>query len=190
MVSRCGQPSSSLLWLLSDVRGGANGLPNPAPLRTGIAQSFLVTYFSNEGVAVSELSSAFQSEVHTLPSERASIIFRCSPEQAAKVRHLAATNRRTVAGYLLSVLDRNLTLEERYHEGYTPYMAAQSREFRAPFGPRTAIHLRCSSEEANRIRRAATRRQMSISRFIIFSLERSWRAVDHVRQSNFDTPHD
>lgn len=122
------------------------------------------------------LPSPTQVRLHN--PDRASIIFRCSPEYAAKIRHLAALNRRTVAGYLLSILDRSLSLDEKYHDGYTPLMIAQGRDLRAPLGIRTAIHLRCSTEEANRIRRASARRQMSISRFIVFSLERSWRATE------------
>jgi uncharacterized protein (DUF1778 family) len=117
-----------------------------------------------------------------MPStSRASIILRCSPEHAVRIRHHAALDHRTVAGYLLFMLQRNLAIEERYFDVYTPLMVAHIREDRISRGPTTAMHLRCSVEEANRIRRAAARRQMSISKFIVFALERSWRAIERAR---------
>jgi hypothetical protein len=116
-------------------------------------------------------------------SRRTSILLRCSPEAAARIRYHAAREHRTVAGYLLFILERNLDIEEKYHDGYTPFMVAQVRdEQNGEKEERTAIHLRCSVEQANRIRRAAARRQLSISKFIVFALERSWRAFERAHR--------
>jgi uncharacterized protein (DUF1778 family) len=111
-------------------------------------------------------------------SSRASIIVRCSFEQAAKIRHFAAVGRRTVAGYMLSILERNLTIDETFH-AYTQAMIAHRQI--GGLGQRTAIHLRCSSEEADRIRRAAAAGKMSLSLFVVFVLERSWRAKELIQ---------
>jgi uncharacterized protein (DUF1778 family) len=117
---------------------------------------------------------------------RTSLLLRCSPEHAARIRHNAALEHRSVAGYLLFILERNLTIEEKYHDGYTPLMVRQAKESRAVKEDRTAIHLRCTVEQANRIRRAAARRQLSISKFIVFALQRSWRAFERVRRPASD----
>jgi uncharacterized protein (DUF1778 family) len=119
-----------------------------------------------------------------IASRRTSLLLRCSPEEAAKVRHHAALEHRSVAGYLLFVLERNLAIEEKYSDAYTPLMVQQSQE-ETTREDRTAIHLRCSVEQANRIRKAAARRQLSISKFIVFALQRSWRAFDRVRRPLF-----
>ena len=111
---------------------------------------------------------------------RASIIVRCFPEQAAKIRYCAGSERRTVAAYMLSVLERNITIDEKFH-GYKPAMEARRKI--SSLEKRTAIHLRCSSEEANRIRGAAAAINMSLSRFVVFVLERSWRTKEELVQN-------
>jgi uncharacterized protein (DUF1778 family) len=119
---------------------------------------------------------------------RTSLILRCSPENAAKVRHHAAIEHRSVAGYLLSVLERIVAIEEKYH-GYRSTMVAQFKGQRShEKEDRTAIHLRCGVEQADRIRRAAARRQLSISKFIVFSLERSWQASERARRRDSGPP--
>jgi uncharacterized protein (DUF1778 family) len=122
-----------------------------------------------------------------IASGRTSLLLRCSPEHAAKVRHHAALEHRSVAGYLLFILERNLEIDEKYHDGYTPLMVTQARaERNGEKEERTGIHLRCSVEQANRIRKAAARRQLSISKFIVFALQRSWRALERAQR---ERPH-
>lgn len=110
--------------------------------------------------------------------ERTSILIRCSPEEADIVHSEAAMQHRTVSGYLLYALERSLWIEEKFF-GFT-------RRKRPVPTPRpvssTAVHLRCTTEEADRIRQAARRRLMSISGFILFSLHRHWDAANRVRQ--------
>jgi uncharacterized protein (DUF1778 family) len=115
-------------------------------------------------------------------SRRTSLLLRCSPEDAARIRNQAAQEHRSVAGYLLFVLERNLAIEEKYHDGYTPLMVVHVQDERSVREERTAIHLRCSVEQADRIRRAAARRQLSISKFIVFALRRSWRAFERAHR--------
>jgi hypothetical protein len=61
-----------------------------------------------------------------------------------------------------------------------------SRQARAILGLqckdfRTAVHLRCTVEQAARIREYAARRQLSISDFVAFSRQRLWRAIAQLR---------
>jgi hypothetical protein len=110
--------------------------------------------------------------------KRTSLLIRCSPEDAAAIRERAFEDHRTVAGYLLHVLARSLWIEEKFTAGLNP---SQVRlpvldESLLGHGKRTAIHLRCSVEEANAIRLGAKRRRLSISAFVVFALRRFWNA--------------
>lgn len=111
---------------------------------------------------------------------RTSLLIRCSSREAAALRAQAADERRTIAGCLLNILDRSLWIEERYSRGITKsFMEKQSRSFRLAYrsSNRTSMLLRCSVPEADRIRGAAWKRDMSISEFVVFSLWRHWQAV-------------
>ena len=112
--------------------------------------------------------------------QRASLLIRCSREDAEAIRRDALAQHRGVSGYLLFVLERSMKLEERFLLGIQRVMPTVVSELPEN---RTAIHLRCSAEEALRIRDAAERRLLSISNFVVFSLHRYWRAVQRVRRS-------
>lgn len=111
-------------------------------------------------------------------TRRTSLIIRCRREDAQTIYREAAAQRRNVSGYLLHVMERSLWVEKISLLGLTQIPGATIFE---NLGARTAIHLRCTAEEANRIREAAKRRLLSISKFVVFSLHRQWRAVDRVR---------
>jgi uncharacterized protein (DUF1778 family) len=109
--------------------------------------------------------------------DRTALLLRCSVEQAKIIHERAESERRTVAAYVLNVVMRAIELEERLLLRLTHYRELNrilSRRALLDPGPRTAILLRCSKEEAGRIRMAAKRRDMSISGFILHSLRRSW----------------
>jgi hypothetical protein len=118
---------------------------------------------------------------------RSSLIVRCSRDDAARVRTHAAAERRTVSGYVLYILDRSFWVEGHLLKGLDgSFLAAQARFIESKRGdgdPRTALHLRCSAGLAQKIRAYAARRELSISDFVMFSLWRSWDAVDRLRQS-------
>jgi hypothetical protein len=110
---------------------------------------------------------------------RTSLLFRCSSEDAEKIRTESSAQRRSVSGYLLSVLDQSIWIENKYpanflHVRQAPILASSES--------RTAIHLRCTAEEAHHIREAAKRRLRSISGFVVFSLHRHWRAAEHANR--------
>jgi len=119
---------------------------------------------------------------------RTSLLMRCSLHaatiHAATIRRQAAFEHRSISGYLLNVLDHSLWIEFKYSAGLPPPMFSL-KSGDSPHAPdrkdRTAIHLRCDSEQADNIRRGARRRAMSISNFVVFSVRRSWRSLEIAR---------
>jgi hypothetical protein len=109
---------------------------------------------------------------------RTSLLIRCSRQTAHAIRAEALSEHRSVSGYLLRVIERSLWVEEKSLAGRS--IVPQTVDIEMPHD-RTAIHLRCSEDEASRIRVAAKKRSMSISSFVVFSLRRHWRAVERVR---------
>jgi uncharacterized protein (DUF1778 family) len=114
---------------------------------------------------------------------RTALLIRCGVEDARMIREGAERERRTVSGYLLNILDRALRFEETLFERI-PRLAAMnrilSRKPKSIAGPQTAILLRCSEYEAERIRMAAKRREVSISAFVRLTLHAAWRARDGI----------
>ena len=117
--------------------------------------------------------------VAAMPNARTSLIVRCSREDAARIRSDASSQHRSVSGYLLYILERSFWVEAKASLSQ-PLLSVRSRCFRAARTPKvlTAIHLRCTAGEAKEIRRYAARRNMSISDFVVFSLWRSWEAIE------------
>ncbi len=110
-------------------------------------------------------------------SDRTALIISCSREQAATIHQRAELERRTVSGYVLRILMRWLDLEERLAvrqqeagRRLTAYHPVR------PFGKRTTMLLRCSKEEAQRIRAGAKRRSTTISWFVLHTLALAWSA--------------
>src|SRR5215469_5717071 len=114
-------------------------------------------------------------------SDRTALIISCSQEVAARIHQRAASERRTVSAYVLRILMRWLDLEERLvvrqEEGGRPLTLYHPVR---PSGKRTTMLLRCSKEEAQRIRTGAKRRCTTISWFVIYTLALSWSADDRV----------
>ena len=105
---------------------------------------------------------------------RTALTIRCSQSEAAVLRSQALAENRTVSGCLWNILDRTLQIEEKLPSQLTSLAHAEA--LIPPAKPRTKILLRCSTEQAHRIRRAALRRGTSISKFVVFSLRRHWKA--------------
>jgi len=119
-------------------------------------------------------------------ARRTSLLIRLSHEDAVRIRKEASAEHRTLSGYLLNVLERSMLIEQKVaHGASTPMLSMQAR---ATLGPQckklhTAVHLRCTVEQAARIREYSARRQLSISDFVVFSLQRLWRAVARLHGS-------
>jgi predicted HicB family RNase H-like nuclease len=108
---------------------------------------------------------------------RTSFLLRCSDSAAETIREKAKQSRRSISGYVLGVLDRSLHMEEilaartaRPNE----VAGTSGRVLVRETGAETAILVRCTAAEADRVRAAAKRRDMSISAFVMNCLRRSW----------------
>src|SRR5215467_542779 len=111
---------------------------------------------------------------------RTSMLIRLSYEDAVRIRKEASSEHRSLSGYLLNVLERSFFIEQKLaHGASAPMLSRQARETLGQQCKKlnTAVHLRCTVEEAVRIREYAARRQLSISDFVVFSLRRLWRAI-------------
>jgi hypothetical protein len=109
--------------------------------------------------------------------ERTALLIRCSKEEAERVRIEADKQRRTISGYVLQIMGRAIEIENRLLAKINPYTAVNqvfNRKSLIGAGPRTAILVRCSVLEAERIREAARRRDLPINAFVLGALRRSW----------------
>lgn len=109
-------------------------------------------------------------------TDRTVLFVRCSLEEAETIRNEAELERRTMSSYVLNIVLRSLYLEELLPSRRSPRelgIGSNNTRIRLP-GPRTAVLIRCSVDEASRIRAAAQRRETTISGFILHALRRSW----------------
>lgn len=108
---------------------------------------------------------------------RTAFLLRCSNPAAETIREKARQSRRSISGYVLGVLDRSLHMEEIL-SGRTArpndFAGASGRAPVRESGAETAILVRCTDAEADRVRAAARRRDMSISAFVMHCLRRGW----------------
>ena len=112
---------------------------------------------------------------------RTALLIRCSADEAAAIRDRAERDRRTISAYILTRLVAALRVEEMLFarlSRFREFNQAVARTSLHPPGPRSAILLRCSVEEAKQIRVAAGRRQTTISGFVLHALRRSWRVTE------------
>lgn len=112
---------------------------------------------------------------------RASVNVRCSQEDAKRIRKEAASEHRSLSGYLLHVLDFNFSIEDKVP---VPAITLQRQSIKIypDKSLRTAVHLRCTAEQAARIHKYAKRRELSLSDFVVFALRRLWKASDRLQR--------
>ena len=109
---------------------------------------------------------------------RTALLIRCATEQADRIRTEAEKERRTISSYVLGIAARSIEVEDRLFSSMSRYAALNqviSRKALIEPGTRTAILVRCSTEEAERIRSAARRRDVPINAFVLQSLKRAWK---------------
>jgi hypothetical protein len=111
--------------------------------------------------------------------ERTALLIRCNTEEAARVRIEAEKQRRTISAYILQITLRVVEIDDRLFAKLSTFRFTNQilsrRALMAP-GARTAILVRCSVTEAERIREAARRRDIPINAFVLQSLKRAWTA--------------
>lgn len=114
-------------------------------------------------------------------SDRTALILSCSLEQAATIHQRAALERRTVSAYVLRILMRRLDFEEKlvFRQQESGCLLTPYQPVRTP-GKRTTMLIRCSKEEAQRIRTGAKRRSTTISWFVLHTLALAWSAGDRM----------
>ena len=102
------------------------------------------------------------------------MLIRCSVRDAEDVRDRAFAERRTLSGYLLNILMRQLQIDERLASNMTPDLKLTRPDSTPPAKkssePRTALLLRCSVQEASRIRAGAQRRGTTINGYVLHAL--------------------
>jgi uncharacterized protein (DUF1778 family) len=109
--------------------------------------------------------------------ERTALLVRCSNEEAQRIRIEAEKQRRTISAYVLQITGRAVEIEERLLARVNPPSITSqiaNRKSLLGAGPRTAILVRCTTSEAERIREAAHRRDLRINAFVLQALRRSW----------------
>jgi hypothetical protein len=107
-------------------------------------------------------------------AERTALLICCSQLEAKTIRAQAKTERRTVSGYVLNILSRILSYEERFDEQKLSEPKPRRSRPRS-IGPRTAVLVRCSMEEARRIRAKAESVGGTVSSYVVTRLRWSWR---------------
>ncbi|HXZ13666.1 MAG TPA: hypothetical protein VEG64_14875 [Candidatus Sulfotelmatobacter sp.] len=108
---------------------------------------------------------------------RTALLIRCAEKEAATIREQARNERRTVSNYVLNIVVRAVQFEASLFAN-SRFRELRRRAYlhvlRAP-GPRTAILVRCSTEEAEWIRASAEQRGATISGYVLRALTRSWK---------------
>jgi uncharacterized protein (DUF1778 family) len=126
------------------------------------------------------LQISISGDIRLAVAKRDALLISCSLDEAKTIRKLAAAQRRTISGYVLNIVMRKVEIEEgmfRRHQRLATLQATV--RWRLP-GPRTTMILRCARQEAMRIRTAARRRDITISRFVLDALEIAWAVADRL----------
>ena len=104
-------------------------------------------------------------------ARRTALLINCSRNEARQMRDNARAQRRTLSGYVLHIVLRTVELQEQMYANFERVREVGSG---AKPQPRSTVLIRCSREEAKRIRRAARLTAMTISGFVLRALHRSW----------------
>jgi hypothetical protein len=111
--------------------------------------------------------------------KRASLLISCTKEEAREVRKRAKAQGRTLSASILNVVMRGVDFDERIFVEFQRIRPLPPDANKR--GPKMAVHLRCSAEEANRIRAAAGRRGSTVSGFMLHLLKAAW-SVERERE--------
>jgi hypothetical protein len=109
--------------------------------------------------------------------DRTALLIRCTVEDADRVRLEAERQRRTLSGYVLQIVLRMVEIDDRLFAKLNNFRTSNqflSRRVPTSAGARTAILVRCSLAEGERIREAARRRDLPINAFVLQGLKRAW----------------
>jgi hypothetical protein len=107
---------------------------------------------------------------------RTALLIRCSVHEADKIRAESRKAQRTIGGYVLPLVLKAVTGDDQIFSKLEYFRPTErsSRLSSSSFIPRTAILVRCSVEEAERVRQAAHRRSIPINAFVLGALKMIW----------------
>jgi hypothetical protein len=105
---------------------------------------------------------------------RTSLLVRCSVGEADRVRLEAKNGRRRISAHVLYIVMRAVDIEELSSRPKLDGPDGLPHPSSPPLGPRTALLVRCTIEEAGRIREAAQRANLSVNAFILRCLNMAW----------------
>jgi len=106
---------------------------------------------------------------------RTALLIRCDVNEAGKIRAESQRARQTIAGYVLHHVLKAVILDDQIFSKLKYYRPLERSLRHSPsFNPRTAILVRCSVEEGQRVRQAASRRSIPINAFVLQSLKMIW----------------
>lgn len=118
---------------------------------------------------------------------RTSLLINCARKEAWQVRKRAGLQRRTVSGYVINIVMRSVEFSDGLVSslgGLPPLFKLDHGKQAKGVAPRTTLHIYCATDEAKRIRGAASMRGMTISGFVLSCLRRSWETEDSMELLN------
>ena len=107
---------------------------------------------------------------------RTALLIRCDIDEAQEIRIKAARQRRTISAYVLQVLLRKIQVEGSLESRRAEVDGLLTSRRPTSGTPRTAVLVRCDSEEAQRIRESARGRGVPINAFVLHTLKQTWDA--------------
>ena len=113
---------------------------------------------------------------------RSALFINLSLADARTIRGRAKLDHRNVSAYVLHILMRAVATDETSFSRLSRLQGLPTKVLTPmPQSPQTTVLLRCSTEEAQRIRVAARRRETTISGFVLHFLQSSWTAENRAR---------
>jgi hypothetical protein len=108
---------------------------------------------------------------------RTALLIRCDTEDADRIRSEARLHSTTMSSYVLQTLARTMESDERRKRaGGDMYDMRRTSEGKPATKSlsRTAIIVRCTDVEAERIRYDAKRHAIALNTFVVQSLKKVW----------------
>lgn len=109
------------------------------------------------------------------------LLIRCSRSEAEDIKRRAKSERRSVNAHVLNILDRMLSFEARVMGMPNIPRYSKTSNYIRPSGPRAVLFLRCTEDEAERIRKVAAFRQMPINEYVLTRLIRAYEIQDRLQ---------
>ena len=125
-----------------------------------------------------------------MKGSRSAFLVRCTVEDASKARSAARSEDRTVSGYVLHILRATWPLQDKLRDdsmylqdlNLSDVRTADSRMNSGPQSQQSALLVRCSTDEAKRVRLSARGRGLTLSAYVVSALRRHWRIQEKLKR--------